>query len=389
MTVPQQQDQQRSLARIDEWEPNDVVAQVRKIQQVMTQVMRKDEHFGVIPGTGDKPSLYKPGAEKLALTFRLAPRYDVTTEHQGIHRIHTVRCSLTHIPSGQFVGEGVGVGSTLESKYRYRQEVVGRSIPEEYWRTRDESLLGAGNKVQKRGGNWVIVRRVENPDVADQYNTVLKMAKKRAFVDAVLSATAASDLFTQDVEDLPKEHDDSSSASAPPSTPPAAGPSRASSPPKPAAKKAAKKKTTRKQAPPQQNHLVTEDEAEEANAISKETLTVGQNKMIWAITFSTVDKAIHGEYGPADFVKFAVGRVLKLREDTVSIKALTKEQAKRFLDVYNDDDSRNEMFEEWQAREEANDEAVKKGEHLTTSTASSDAQWEDNDEYDEPEDVPF
>ncbi|MEC2076308.1 hypothetical protein [Metabacillus fastidiosus] len=33
-------------------------------------------------------------------------------------------------------------------------------------------------------------------------NTVLKMAKKRALIDAVLSATRASGLFTQDIEDF-------------------------------------------------------------------------------------------------------------------------------------------------------------------------------------------
>ena len=32
----------------------------------------------------------------------------------------------------------------------------------------------------------------------DAANTVLKMAKKRSFVDAVLTATASSDMFTQD-----------------------------------------------------------------------------------------------------------------------------------------------------------------------------------------------
>jgi len=37
---------------------------------------------------------------------------------------------------------------------------------------------------------------------ADVYNVVLKQAKKRALVDAVLTATAASDHFTQDLEDL-------------------------------------------------------------------------------------------------------------------------------------------------------------------------------------------
>ena len=39
------------------------------------------------------------------------------------------------------------------------------------------------------------------PEDAD--NTILKMAKKRALIDAVLTVTAASDIFAQDVEDLP------------------------------------------------------------------------------------------------------------------------------------------------------------------------------------------
>jgi len=33
-------------------------------------------------------------------------------------------------------------------------------------------------------------------------NTVLKMAKKRAYVDAILTATHASGIFTQDMEDI-------------------------------------------------------------------------------------------------------------------------------------------------------------------------------------------
>lgn len=44
--------------------------------------------------------------------------------------------------------------------------------------------------------------RVEHDNPADYYNTCLKMAKKRALVDAILTATAASDIFTQDVEDM-------------------------------------------------------------------------------------------------------------------------------------------------------------------------------------------
>jgi hypothetical protein len=44
--------------------------------------------------------------------------------------------------------------------------------------------------------------KIENPDIADTYNTVLKMAKKRAYVDATITAAAASDMFTQDMEDF-------------------------------------------------------------------------------------------------------------------------------------------------------------------------------------------
>jgi hypothetical protein len=44
-------------------------------------------------------------------------------------------------------------------------------------------------------------RKFKSQDACSVANTILKMAKKRAFVDAVLSATRSSDLFTQDTED--------------------------------------------------------------------------------------------------------------------------------------------------------------------------------------------
>jgi hypothetical protein len=45
--------------------------------------------------------------------------------------------------------------------------------------------------------------KVEYDNPADYFNTCLKMAKKRALVDAVLTSTAASDIFTQDIEEDP------------------------------------------------------------------------------------------------------------------------------------------------------------------------------------------
>lgn len=149
--------------------------QVNQIQYLMKSVLKDGTHYGTIKGCGDKPTLLQPGAEKIAYMFKLVPTYKVEREQLGGgHREYTVECTLTRRGTGEVMGFGVGECSTMESKYRYRWDGYGRDR-----------------------------RRVENPDVADVWNTCLKMAKKRAFVDAVKSTTAASDVFTQDIEDMP------------------------------------------------------------------------------------------------------------------------------------------------------------------------------------------
>ena len=188
----------------------ELVGQVQLIQQAMRAAMREGEHFGVIPGT-QKPTLLKPGAEKLSLLFKMATEYSVAREDDGDHREYSVTCRLSHQPTTNHIGEGVGSCSTKETKYRYRRgenqcPQCGASAvirgKKEYgggwlcWKKKE----GCGAKFDDDA--FTDAQRVENPDLADTYNTVLKMAKKRAFVDAVLSATAASDIFTQDIEEL-------------------------------------------------------------------------------------------------------------------------------------------------------------------------------------------
>ena len=193
-----------------------VLGQVALIQQIMNVTMKDGEHYGRIPGCGDKPTLLKPGAEKLCLTFRLAPTYDVEERlfDRG-HREYRVQTTLTSILTGAFVGQGVGLCSTMEAKYRYRAgatEATDKAVPRAYWDLRSEDAAkaqeligGKGFSPKKVDGVWMIAKaseRVETDNPADFYNTVLKMAKKRALVDAVLTATAASDIFTQDLEDI-------------------------------------------------------------------------------------------------------------------------------------------------------------------------------------------
>lgn len=197
----------------DAMTPATVVNQVQLIQHVMEKVMKDGEHYGVIPGCGKKPSLLKAGAEKLSLTFRLSPSYEVNQKDlPNGHREYYVKCTLTHIPTGSVFGEGVGACSTMEGKYKFRTgevEFTGKPVPKDYWTNRDINLIGGKGFSTKKNdkGQWEIVKageKVEHDNPADYYNTVLKMAKKRAHVDAVLTATAASDIFTQDVEDMPE-----------------------------------------------------------------------------------------------------------------------------------------------------------------------------------------
>lgn len=192
----------------------DVTEQVTLIQQVMQAAMKKNEHYGVIPGT-DKPTLLKPGAEKLCLTFRLGPDYDVFETYDGNHYTVRAKCTLVHTPTQNKMGAGDGLCSTKESKYAYRQ--AGRKCPQ----CQKEAIIKGK---EEYGGGWLCynkkggcgakfadeapeiveqeIGRVANDNLADCYNTILKMACKRALVAAVLNVTAASDIFTQDLDDL-------------------------------------------------------------------------------------------------------------------------------------------------------------------------------------------
>lgn len=175
----------------------EVVAHAKTVQQVMQAVMKQGVHYGVIPGAGDKPTLLKSGAEVLCMTFRIADRYEVTDlSRDGVIR-YRVNCTGEHQTSGAALGSGLGECSTDEEKYRWRKAVCKEEFdatPEAHRRVK----YG-----RKQGGNYTVQQVRTEP--ADLANTVLKMACKRAKIAMVLNVTAASDMFSQDLEDLDAE----------------------------------------------------------------------------------------------------------------------------------------------------------------------------------------
>jgi hypothetical protein len=174
---------------------------VNLVQEVMRSIMKSETHYGVIPGT-KKPSLYKPGAEVLCVTFRVADKYeieDLTVD--GMARFR-VRCIGIHQVTGVVLGEGMGECSSHEEKYKWRGAICAEEFEVTPENLRRLKFAKWNNKVEKK--------QQIRTESADQANTILKMACKRAKIAMTLNVTAASDIFTQDIEDLPEEyrHDD-------------------------------------------------------------------------------------------------------------------------------------------------------------------------------------
>lgn len=174
---------------------SDVKAQVDAINTLLKQVMRKDVHYGLIPGCGKKYTLLKPGAEKIAMTFRIAidcEVEDLSNEEEARYR---VKAMAIHIPSKSPMGTSHGECSSAEEKYKWRTAVCDEEY-EHYPENKKRIKFKKGYD----GKPHTQAKQVRE-EKADKANTVLKMAEKRALVAIILKCTSASDIFTQDMED--------------------------------------------------------------------------------------------------------------------------------------------------------------------------------------------
>ena len=147
----------------NEDEKSGVLAVTHKVSRIAS-IMVKNVDYGVIKGCGSKSVLLKPGAEKLLIAFNIYAKVENVEiiDLQNLNREYRVTISLISRKDILSVGFGIGSATTLEKKFK-------RDNPPDIW------------------------------------NTVLKMAKKRALIDAVLTSLGASMLFTQDLIETPEE----------------------------------------------------------------------------------------------------------------------------------------------------------------------------------------
>lgn len=200
----------------------DALTRYQMMKDFVSGVLQPGVDFGTIPGTSNKPTLLKPGAEKLASFFGLRPIFSVndrvddwTGENHGGEPFFLRDYKAQLYRNGELIGEGCGSCNSWENKYRYRNG--NRKCP----KCGSETIIKGK---EEYGGGWLCFSRkggcgakfkdndpaitgqetgkIKNPDIFDQVNTIDKMAQKRALIAAVLIATNASDYFTQDVEDF-------------------------------------------------------------------------------------------------------------------------------------------------------------------------------------------
>lgn len=143
------------------------VTMYEKLTEFVKNSLREGEHYGKVTKyregkKEDKPCLYKGGAELINKEAQLIPDYEIILEKVDFDQpFFAYAIKTTLYREGMKVSEGFGACNSKEKKY-----------------TREKT---------------------------DQYflwNTILKMAKKRSYVDATITAWGLSGIFTQDMEDL-------------------------------------------------------------------------------------------------------------------------------------------------------------------------------------------
>ena len=147
---------------------------------LVDQVLEPGIDYGLHPGTRSQ-ALKDPGANTLINSFGCYPKAEVLFREVNEDRIsYVIDITLISRADGLVKSTGTGAASTKETKYGYRWV----ADPESYGYDR------AGLK--KKGQGQGQVYRIVNPEWSELENTILKMARKRAEVDAAMALPGVS-----------------------------------------------------------------------------------------------------------------------------------------------------------------------------------------------------
>ncbi len=217
LTVVPEHQETRAFETMNPARLKAALEKLHEFQTIVKSTLQEGYHYGTIPGAS-KPTLLKPGAEALLYLHGYVATGEIIDQVIDWDRplfSYTIRITVRHAASGTLMGDGVGECNSMEPKYRYRH--AAKVCPN----CGKEAII-KGKK--EYGGGWLCFKkkegcgakfidgdnsiesqadgRVENEDLAELKNTILKMADKRALIGATLKTCCLSAIFTQDIEDM-------------------------------------------------------------------------------------------------------------------------------------------------------------------------------------------
>lgn len=134
---------------------------LNEMAETIKSTLKNGIDYGIIPNTKGKPTLLKAGGQKIALLFGLIAKFkksrDLIDYQKKMVDIE-FECSL-FTQANLEIAQGIGSTNSEEKKYKYDSAIA-------------------------------------------QINTITKIAKKRAFIDAILMIGNLSEVFTQDLEEM-------------------------------------------------------------------------------------------------------------------------------------------------------------------------------------------
>lgn len=190
--------QSQALIKLSDEQIESISESIKQAEKLVTNVLEPDIDFGLHPGTSSM-ALRDSGGSKIANAFNCYPEHTILHIREDEEVIsYLIQVKLIHRGTGRVVAIGVGACSTMESKYAYR------------W-VEDPAELGLDRdtlKYDKKKRKY----RIPNPETEDLGNTILKMASKRAEIDATQSlpgvSSALKKLFLGKVKGKVKDQND-------------------------------------------------------------------------------------------------------------------------------------------------------------------------------------
>ncbi len=151
------------------------VRSLELLRRLVHEVLVEGRDYGSVPGVPE--FLWDPGASTIIASFNChaGQRRILSHVDDGKRLSMVIEVPIIHNIAQVEVGSGIGATTVAETKYKYRWE-----RNPEYWGYSEDDIA----KLETRERYDHTEYKILNPEPSDLLNTVVKMASKRAEVDA-------------------------------------------------------------------------------------------------------------------------------------------------------------------------------------------------------------